>query len=99
MKRVRLHPPTGRQQRGEFLGNHGLAEVKALSFGAVMGLQEGELFPRFDALGHDPLFEAHAHRDAGEAIVSAVIASPASPPMSCTNDWSILSVSIGKRRR
>ena len=65
MKRVRPHLPTGCQQPGEFLGNHGSAEVIALSFGAVMGLQEGELFPRFDALGHDPLFEAHAHRDDG----------------------------------
>ncbi len=31
----------------------------------MLGLQKGELLRRFDALGHDPLFEALAHRNDG----------------------------------
>ena len=65
MTRGRSRLPTGYQQRGEFLGNHGPAEEKALSLGAALGLQKGELWTRFDALGHDPLFEAHAHPNDG----------------------------------
>jgi hypothetical protein len=49
-----------------------------LSFGAVVGLQEGEVSLRFDALGHDP-------RLMPIAMTALTMASPASPSMSCTN--------------
>lgn len=55
--------PMSYQQCGEFLGRHGSAEVIPLPLGAVMRLQESELLLRFDALGHDSLLEARAHRN------------------------------------
>src|ERR1700676_4779440 len=49
----------------KFRCGQGAAEEKALTFGTIMGLKEGELCLRFDALGNDALLEVLAHINNG----------------------------------
>ncbi len=50
---------------GKLGGVQGPAEEVALSFCTVLGLEECELFLRFDALGNHPLLEVLAHINYG----------------------------------
>jgi len=60
---VRLMPGGFLQQCGEFRSGYGPAEKIALPLGTMMRLQKRQLLPRFNPLGHDPLFKAGPHPD------------------------------------
>ena len=84
--------PAGFQHACKFPGRDRSAEQITLTLFTTLFLEKGELAPRFDPFGHYPLLP--------NAIMALTMVASSLPPlMPCMNDWSILSVSMGKRRR
>src|ERR1700733_6179974 len=53
----------GFEELGKYSGRDGAAEIVALGFVALVGLEEGEFFRGFDTFGDDAEIQAAAHAD------------------------------------